>query len=141
MVSSPRGGQSSLVGQQGQLSDSSAITVEESLAQLLAILDQSSEMWLKIDDVNYKILVVSKYIDSYRQQKIIIRKPPDYYAQFITSMGQGNPALLSRPFADVLKFAAIMEYDFENGQDKDHLAQMVLGRDMYLVNRKRLGLP
>lgn len=117
------------------------MTAEESLMQLLAVLEESSGIWIKISDVNYKNLVVSQHIERYRQEGALIRKPAAYYAQFITTMGEGNPALLSRPFSELLRLAAIMEYDFENGQNKDALARSVLGDDMYKVNRKRLGMP
>jgi hypothetical protein len=38
------------------------------------------------------------------------------------------------------RLAAIMEYDFDNGQDRDRLAREALGRDLYLSNKKRMGL-
>jgi hypothetical protein len=115
--------------------------MEESLLQLLAMLERSSEIWTKISDINYKVLAVSQHIERYRQEGTVIRKPPEYYAQFITAMGEGNPALLSRPFSELLRLAAIMEYDFETGQNKDALARSVLGDDIYRTNRKRLGMP
>ena len=46
----------------------------------------------------------------------------------------------SRPFDQVLQFVAIIEYDFNNGQDKDEMAQKLLGEEGYLRNKRRLNL-
>ena len=39
----------------------------------------------------------------------------------------------------VLMFVAVMEYDFDNGVNKDLLAQKILGLQVYETNRKRFG--
>ena len=39
---------------------------------------------------------------------------------------------------NILKIAAILEYDFETGEDKDLLARKFLGEKLYLQNKQRL---
>ena len=49
--------------------------------------------------------------------------------------------ILKNPFESVFQLVAILEYDFDNGQDKNKLLINLLGKDGYLKNKKRLGLP
>ena len=48
---------------------------------------------------------------------------------------------LDAPFMNVLSYAAIVEYDFDNGEDKDALARKVLGEEQFTSNRRRLFGP
>jgi len=113
--------------------------VEQELVRILSYLQNSSEIWTQISDTRIKMLIVSRYIDLYRRQGVVIRKPVIYYTQLIDSMSSGNSTLLHQPFARVLEVAAILEYDFNNGQNKDALALKILGsREAVMKNRERL---
>jgi len=57
----------------------------------------------------------------------------------IDKMSQDNPELLNNPLKDILKIAAIIEYDFNNGTNKDLMAKKVLGEAAYKKNKNRLG--
>ena len=43
------------------------------------------------------------------------------------------------PFEQLLQTVAVVEYDFDNGQDKDAMAKKVLGEQGYLKNKQRLS--
>jgi len=99
----------------------------------------SSEIWPRLIDQQIKNLIVVTYIDWYREQGVMIKKSPAEYVILLDSMGQQDVSLLQRPFQDVLRVLAIMEYDFDNGMNKDQMALKVLGKELYEQNRKRLG--
>lgn len=100
----------------------------------------SSEVWPLIIDTDPKQIIVLKYIEWYRKQGIMIRKDAGHYVSMIDGMSRENPTLLQQPFSNLLKLVAIIEYDFDNGQDRDRLAKQVLGDKLHQENRKRLGL-
>ncbi len=121
------------------LEDLSQTQDVKTLAEVWQAFEKSSEAWALIIDLQPKIITVQRQIALYRDQGITINKDPMHYVQLIDSISQENSNLLKQPFKDVLKFVAIIEYDFDNGQDKDALAQHLLG-DAYLANKQRLGL-
>ena len=45
----------------------------------------------------------------------------------IDQMADENPHMLERPFGELLQMLAIMDYDFDNGMDKDMLAKTCFG--------------
>jgi hypothetical protein len=114
--------------------------VESDLSRVSALLEQSSEVWPQVDDVRIKAVIVSNYIRRFQQEGVAIRKPPLYYAVMINGLTENEPAILRQPFRDILRTVAIIEYDFNNGQDKDALAASVLGPKAFADNKKRLGL-
>lgn len=103
-------------------------------------LEISTEIWPLIMDREPKELTVERFIEAYRKNGIAIRKPASTYIDIIDSMTSepGSP-MLKTPFKDVLKVAAIIEYDFDNGLDKDQMALKVLGEKSFESNKKRLG--
>ena len=103
------------------------------------VLDKSSEAWRQIVKPNDKVFVVAHYIDLFSQKGTTITRQPSYYAAMIDDIIHNNPGLLSSSFSRLVQMAAIMEYDFNNGQDKDVLARQLLGEQAYLANRKRLS--
>ena len=117
------------------------ISVEESLTQLLMMLDRSSEMWLEINDRRYKMLVVTRYVERYSRQGVRIKKPAEEYVNSIDEMASADARLLSRPFKEVLKMVAVLEYDFGNGEDPEALALRYLGEKAYRENKKRFQRP
>ncbi len=111
---------------------------EVTLDQLSENLLSSSQAWNLIIQPADKVTVVQQFVDQYHQQGINISKPPEIYAGMIDQMVQGDGRMLDLPFDQVLKIMAIMEYDFDNGQDKDAMAQKILGPAMYEKNRQRM---
>ena len=115
--------------------------VAPAFAEVIARFDQSSEFWSQIEDMRTKALIVSYYIDLYSQYHIQIRKPAMYYANVINGMAAQSQELLAQPMDQVLRMAAIIEYDYDDGQNKDDLALEVLGSPAAVArNRSRLGL-
>ena len=111
------------------------------LPQMMAALDRSGRAWSLMMDQEAKELVVWKYILRLREQGVLIHKLPDYYSVLIDSMSREAPGMLDQPFEQVLQVLAVMEYDLDNGQDKDAMALKVLGsREAVLQNRARLGI-
>ena len=108
------------------------------IEDLWKALDVSSESWAQIVDKEIKILTVSEYIDRFRKMKIKISKPPGHYVGLIDALGEQMAGFLAAPFANVLSYAAIVEYDFDNGTNKDELARQVLGAEQFQSNRKRV---
>lgn len=110
------------------------------MSDILAALARSSEAWGLMIDMEAKAAVVSHFISVFARNGVVIEKPPAYYAQAIDGMTQSRNEMLSMPFPDLLQTIAIIEYDFNNGMDKDALARKVLGENAWVQNRKRLGL-
>ena len=93
-----------------------------------------------IDDAA-KEVTIKKFIEDYALQRIYIRYSAYSYIEILDRMFKENADLLNRPFKDVLMIAAILEYDFDNGQDKDALALTILGNQNAVdANKYRLGL-
>ncbi|MDE2028915.1 MAG: hypothetical protein KGJ11_10295, partial [Candidatus Omnitrophica bacterium] len=57
----------------------------------------------------------------------------------IDELARQNPQMLERPFGELIQILAIMDYDFDNGMDKDALAKAVLGPQGYEQNKKRFA--
>jgi hypothetical protein len=125
---------SQLVGDQPLVEEGSVVTIQD----LWAALDRSSEPWAQVVDKEIKLLTVSEYMDRFKKLKVKITKDPGHYVGLIDSLSVQLPGFLSAPFMNVLSYAAIMEYDFESGANKDDLARQVLGAEQFEANRKRL---
>ena len=116
-------------------------TAEEvvDLKQVWRELEYSSEIWPLIIDRQPKEITIREYVNLFRQKGVTIKKPASYYVDFIDQMLNDRPDLLNSPFKDVLQFAAIIEYDFDNGQNKDQMALRLLGQQVFEENKRRLG--
>jgi hypothetical protein len=109
------------------------------LKDIISSLDQSGQDWQLMIDMEAKALVVHYYIQRFRQQGISILKDPMYYAVLVDGMSQANPEMLAQPFANILQVVAVIEYDFDNGQDKEVMALQVLGSPQAVrANKERL---
>jgi len=93
---------------------------------------------LIIDD-EIKTLTIAHYIDAFKKEGVRINRTPGYYVHRVDEMIRGDVSIHQVPFPHVLRIVMIMEYDFDNGQNKDALARQVLG-DYYEQNKQRLGL-
>jgi len=112
-----------------------------SLDQMVTALNESARPWALMMDMEAKQAVVEHYIQQYRDQGVVIGKPPAFYAQMIDAMADQSPEMLDNSFDRILQVVAIMEYDFDNGMNKDAMARQVLGEEGFRSNRQRLGLP
>ena len=107
------------------------------LAEVWKKLDTRSTVWQILIDDQSKVLTVSEYIGRYQKMGVKITAPPEHYVQMIDQASAQNPAMLNRPFGELLEMLAIIDYDFDNGTDKDELAKKVLGEAGYEMNKKR----
>ncbi|MBF0569247.1 MAG: hypothetical protein HQL18_00525 [Candidatus Omnitrophica bacterium] len=108
------------------------------IQDLWSSLDRSSQAWGQIIDDETKILTVAEYIDRFRKLGIKIKRSPGEYAKLMDALGRNDPGFLDQPFLNALSSAAIMEYDFDNGKNKDELAKQLLGEKNFASNRKRV---
>ena len=107
------------------------------IADLWRAMEKSAQSWQKIVDREIKILTVAEHMDRFSRAGIKIKKAPGHYADMIDSIAQNDPLFLSAPFVNVLSYAAIMESDFDNGQDREELARRVLGEQNYQAFKAR----
>lgn len=109
------------------------------LSEVWKKLDKKSTVWGLLMDDQAKVLTVSEYIDRFRQEGVKINAPPIHYVQMIDQIVAQNPQLLQRPFGELIQMMAIVEYDFDNGMNKDDLAKKVLGEAGYEANKQRFA--
>ena len=109
------------------------------IADVWRKMDNDSRVWALLIDNQAKAQTVGEYMDRFAKEGVKIQSPAIEYVHMIDDMAIQNPALLTRPFKDILQLVAIMQYDFDNGINRDLLAKKMLGEGMYLANKKRLG--
>lgn len=124
-------------GSQQQLSGPSGVKDTVDLTEVWKKLDNKSTIWTALMDDQAKILTVSEYLDRFHKEGVHISAPPMHYVQEIDQIVAQNPEMLQRPFGELLQIAAIVDYDFDNGMDKDELARKVLGEAGFEANKKR----
>jgi hypothetical protein len=122
-----------------QQSDPKSYGQSADLAQIWSELQVSSEIWPMVTSLDIKKAIIGEYIKFYYQRGIKIKKSSESYLTLINEVVAGNPTLLENPFADVIRFVAVLEYDFDNGTDRDEMAKKVLGEKLYQDNRHRFG--
>ena len=93
--------------------------------------DFSLRDWMDKDGM-YKIKLVREYIAAAGQDHVIIRQPAEYYVKEIDTVVQnstknGNTAGLENPVGLIVKIIAIMDGDWDNGEDKLELARQFMG--------------
>ena len=119
----------------------SQITVTEvGYDKLWEVLKKTSLAWPQIIDTEIKEKIVAEYIQIYKQQGVKITNSSSYYTKRIDEVYRENPELFTYSFDIILQNVAIMDYDFDNRQDKDKLAKQLLGEKGYLANKKRLKI-
>lgn len=122
---------------EGDIEEDVEVKEEVDLNQIVEALQSSSQAWELIISRDDKEIVAQAFIDRYRQQGVTIQKSAGYYADFIDEMSKNSSEMLAMPFDRVLQVVAVMEYDFDNGQNKDALAQKILGQSFYEKNKQR----
>lgn len=110
------------------------------IEQVWEQLEQSSEVWDLMLDREPKELTVEREIGKFQDQGVEIKKSVSYYTDRIDTILKQNATMKQYPLANILRILAIMDYDFDNGQNKDLMAMEVLGAKLYLENKKRPGL-
>ncbi|MBF0569599.1 MAG: hypothetical protein HQL18_02350 [Candidatus Omnitrophica bacterium] len=115
---------------------SSETTVD--IKDLWDALDRSTRPWTQIMDQEVKLLTVAEYIDRFRKGGVRISRPPGDYVKLVDALLKVKPDMLSAPFGNVLSYAAVVEYDFGNGKNKDELARQALGEADFWANKKRV---
>jgi hypothetical protein len=109
------------------------------VSDLWKSLDASSKSWPLIVDKKAKGITVKHYMDELAKEGGIIRKDPLYYAKVIDDMARENPVMLEQPFKDILRIVAIIDYDYDNGTDKDFLARKIFPNEKaFQTNKERV---
>jgi len=111
------------------------------ITRLINSFKVASLKWTEVLDQRTKEKIVSFFIAEFKKNNIIIKKDSSHYVGIIDNMSRQNPDLLNNSFDKILQIVSIIEYDFDNGQDKDLMAQKILGTQGYIRNKERLGLP
>jgi hypothetical protein len=102
-------------------------------------LDATAKAWTLVIDKKAKGVTIKHYIDELAKEGAAIRKDPLYYAQVIDDMARENPRMLDQPFKDILRIVAIIDYDYDNGTDKDALARRIFPDERaFQANKKRV---
>jgi len=125
--------------QPSQASGGAEVKDEVDLSEVWKKLDNKSTVWSLLIDDEAKLLTVSEYIGRFQRQGVKINLPPAHYVQMIDQAVGQNPQMLERPFGELLQVLAIVDYDFDNGMDKDILAKKVLGEDGFEKNKQRFS--
>ena len=107
------------------------------LTEVWKRLDKKSTVWSLLMDEQSKVLTVAEYMDRFRKQGVKINEPPMHYVSLINQIVRENPQMLERPFGELVQIVAIVDYDFDNGMDKDMLARKVLGEAGFQANKRR----
>jgi len=100
-------------------------------------LDGSSRAWRLIVDKKAKGITVKHYIDELAGEGATVRKDPLYYSKVIDDMSRENPLMLDQPFKDILRIVSIIDYDYDNGVDKDNLARRIFPNEQAFQNNKK----
>ncbi len=111
---------------------------EADITDVWAKLSKNSLAWALLIDNDAKVMTVDEFIRRFKSQNVKIRNTPQHYVDMIDEMSSQDVEMLQRPFKEILQLMAIMEYDFDNGTDKDALARRILGDQMYEANLERL---
>ncbi len=115
-----------------EMTAGSPMEFEDMMTELMG----SMEVW---DDLApaQKVQAVRAMMQVFQQtENAVIRQPPEFYVPRIEAMLQENPEF-PHGLPAMLKVLAVMEYDFETGEDKDVLAREVLGERLYALNKQR----
>lgn len=108
---------------------------------IIAALTSNSQGWLELA-AGDKIASLEAMIGLFREREnAAILKSPEEYVAKIDSMVSSDSSMKALNLPTLIKIAAVMEYDFYNGQDKETLAQQVLGPQLYQQNKARLSRP
>jgi len=105
--------------------------------KLMQALQRDMTSWDRLiwADKVAAVRLVILYFQS--RQNTAILKTPEFYAKKIDDLLNSSPGMKKNPISLVLKLAAILEYDFYNGMDKQELVVGALGEDEAEAHRIR----
>ena len=106
--------------------------------EILNAFSNNSVQWSKINNLSMKDDIVKYYMSGYEKNGVTIKNTPSFYVNMIDTLIKQNPAITNMPLHTIVQTVCIIEYDFDNGQDKDMLAKKVLGEDSWKSNLARL---
>ncbi|MDD5216512.1 MAG: hypothetical protein PHS88_00255 [Candidatus Omnitrophica bacterium] len=110
------------------------------IAKAVQQMKVTSTNWGRIQSQETKTAIAGYFIAEYKRRGVMIKNTPEYYAGAIDEMTRQNPDFLSQPFDKLLRFVSVIDYDYDNGQDKDQMVLQFLGPEGAKRNRQRLGL-
>jgi len=110
------------------------------IAKAVQQMKVTSTNWGRIQSQETKTAITGYFIAEYKRRGVMIKNTPEYYTGAIDEMTRQNPDFLAQPFDKLLRFVSVIDYDYDNGQNKDQMALQFLGPDGYKRNRQRLGL-
>lgn len=109
----------------------------ETFQKYMASLMGSSVQWKNLSRPD-KIKAIKMILESFKQREnSAITKPADFYSIRMDGLLKENAEMQKLNLPTLVKFIAVMEYDFYNGQDKETLAHDLLGEQLFAVNKKR----
>ena len=105
--------------------------------EMMSQLSENLSTWRELhpDDQRLAVTAIIQLLDQQGAGKI--SNPPAYYAERINQASVESPEVLEMSLDRVVIIFAVMDYDFETGQDKEELAMEVLGPSMYAANKAR----
>lgn len=104
---------------------------------LSARLIANSQDWASLT-AEQKEGVLQEYMKIFREREnSVILNSPSFYVSRVDDALNNNPTMKSLSLPVILKISAVMEYDFYNGQDKEKLAQEILGPQIYEMVKAR----
>ena len=107
---------------------------------MLASLSKDLNIWNRLHPAD-QLVAVAAVMDLFvKQNQVKFTKSPEFYVRRLNQTLMTNGEIRAMPLDRVMMILSVMEYDFDNGQDKDELARQILGPDMYKANQERLKL-
>ncbi|MFA5059740.1 MAG: hypothetical protein WC676_03850 [Candidatus Omnitrophota bacterium] len=79
-----------------------------------------------------KVRLIKSLVESLKEENIIIRKNPAFYAEQIDLNEKQNPKLFFKPVGIQLNTLAIMYGDYDNGQNPFDLIKEIFGEPFYI---------
>ncbi|MCM8774746.1 MAG: hypothetical protein NC930_00080 [Candidatus Omnitrophica bacterium] len=113
--------------------------VSPNLPYIIAQLNLNMLSWQDVRRVD-QVAAVQEMIRLFKEREnSAILNSAEFYTDRINEMITANPTVKNVTLPTLVKIVAVMEYDFYNGQNKEDLAQQILGPQLYEQNKIRLG--
>ena len=109
--------------------------------ELMSQLSRNMSLWERLNMTEKKAAVDGVLLLYKNRDNVAILNNAEFYAGKIDETLRTNPMVVNLEIMTMIKILAIMEYDFDNGTDKDALARQVLGAEQFESNRKRVMGP
>ncbi len=84
-------------------------------------------MWMHMDEENKRDFIHNLRQTFEEKDNVLIKKPTDYYVKMIDKVVESAPQAASLKLGAIFKTIVIIEYDFDEGIDKDKTAKQWLG--------------